>query len=87
MNVRDKSTILRSKNGTNYALPFIIITSLFALWGFANDITNPLVATFQTVMEISAAKASLVQFAFMEVTQLWQYLPHYSLENIVIKME
>lgn len=64
MNVRDKSTILRSKNRTNYALPFIIITSLFALWGFANDITNPLVATFQTVMEISAAKASLVQFAF-----------------------
>ncbi|GAF01954.1 L-fucose:H(+) symporter permease [Saccharicrinis fermentans DSM 9555 = JCM 21142] len=24
-----------------YLVPFIIITSLFALWGFANDITNP----------------------------------------------
>ncbi len=43
---------------------FIVITVLFALWGFANDITNPMVAAFQTVMEISAAKASLVQFAF-----------------------
>ncbi|MFR9522375.1 MAG: L-fucose:H+ symporter permease [Rikenellaceae bacterium] len=47
-----------------YLLPFIIITSLFALWGFANDITNPMVAAFKTVMEISTAKASLIQFAF-----------------------
>ena len=47
-----------------HLLPFVIITSLFALWGFANDITNPLVAAFQTMMEISAAKAALIQFAF-----------------------
>ncbi|HKJ41461.1 MAG TPA: L-fucose:H+ symporter permease [Sunxiuqinia sp.] len=47
-----------------YLFPFILITSLFALWGFANDITNPMVAAFQTVMEISAAKAALIQFAF-----------------------
>lgn len=47
-----------------YLLTFILITALFALWGFANDITNPMVAAFQTVMEISAGKASLVQFAF-----------------------
>ncbi len=45
-------------------VPFILITSLFALWGFANDITNPMVAAFQTVMETSNAKAALVQFAF-----------------------
>ncbi|KJF43556.1 L-fucose:H+ symporter permease [Draconibacterium sediminis] len=47
-----------------YFVPFVLITSLFALWGFANDITNPMVAAFKTVMEISNAKASLVQFAF-----------------------
>lgn len=47
-----------------YLIPFILITSLFALWGFANDITNPMVAAFQTVMELSASKASMVQFAF-----------------------
>ncbi len=47
-----------------HLLTFILITSLFALWGFANDITNPMVAAFQTIMELSAAKASLVQFAF-----------------------
>ncbi|WP_044117986.1 L-fucose:H+ symporter permease [Alkaliflexus imshenetskii] len=47
-----------------YLLPFIIVTSLFALWGFANDITNPLVAAFSTIMEIPNAKAALIQFAF-----------------------
>jgi MFS transporter, FHS family, L-fucose permease len=45
-------------------LPFILITSLFSLWGFANDITNPMVAAFKTVMEISNAKAAMIQFAF-----------------------
>ncbi|MFV0344889.1 MAG: L-fucose:H+ symporter permease [Bacteroidales bacterium] len=55
-----KSKVVEKK----YLLPFILITSLFALWGFANDITNPMVAAFKTVMEISNAKASLVQFAF-----------------------
>ncbi len=45
-------------------VPFVLITCLFALWGFANDITNPMVAAFKTVMEISNAKAALVQFAF-----------------------
>ena len=47
-----------------YLFTFILLTSLFALWGFANDLTNPMVAAFQTVMELSAAKASMVQFAF-----------------------
>ncbi|MGF7139897.1 L-fucose:H+ symporter permease [Roseimarinus sediminis] len=47
-----------------YLLAFIIVTSLFALWGFANDITNPMVAAFRTIMEISNAKAAMIQFAF-----------------------
>lgn len=47
-----------------YLLTFVLITALFAMWGFANDITNPMVAAFQTLMELSAAKASMVQFAF-----------------------
>lgn len=47
-----------------FVVPFILITTLFALWGFANDITNPMVAVFQTVMEIPASEAALVQFAF-----------------------
>lgn len=47
-----------------YLLPFVLVTSLFALWGFANDITNPMVAAFGTIMEISNARSALVQFAF-----------------------
>jgi FHS family L-fucose permease-like MFS transporter len=45
-------------------LPFILITSLFALWGFANDITNPMVAAFKRVLELNNVQASLVQMAF-----------------------
>lgn len=46
-------------------LPFILITSLFALWGIANDLTNPMVSAFKKVMpELSNTQASLVQFAF-----------------------
>ena len=47
-----------------FVVPFVLVTTLFALWGFANDITNPMVAAFQTLLELSAAKASLIQFAF-----------------------
>ena len=54
-----KQSIL-SKDGVSYVVPFILITSCFALWGFANDITNPMVAAFQTLMELSATKASMV---------------------------
>ncbi|PPK85691.1 FHS family L-fucose permease-like MFS transporter [Neolewinella xylanilytica] len=45
-------------------LPFIIVTSLFALWGFANDITNPMVSAFKKVLELDNFRASWVQFAF-----------------------
>lgn len=45
--------------------PFVIITSLFALWGIANDLTNPMVSAFKKVMpELSNVQASLIQFAF-----------------------
>ena len=56
----EKLPVVSKKN----LILFILIPSLFALWGFANDITNPMVAAFGTVMEISTAKAALVQFAF-----------------------
>ncbi len=38
-----------------YLLPFILITSLFALWGFANDITNPMVAAFLVMAIVGGA--------------------------------
>ncbi|MGE4490229.1 MAG: L-fucose:H+ symporter permease [Kiritimatiellales bacterium] len=45
-------------------LPFVLVTSLFALWGFANDITNPMVAAFKNILLISNFESALVQFAF-----------------------
>lgn len=45
-------------------VPFILVTCLFALWGFANDITNPMVAAFKNILLISNFESSLVQFAF-----------------------
>ncbi len=45
-------------------VPFILITSLFALWGFANDITNPMVSAFKKILELNNTQASWVQMAF-----------------------
>jgi len=47
-----------------YIFPFILVTSLFALWGFANDITNPMVAAFKNVLLLTNTQSSLVQTAF-----------------------
>ncbi|MDV6030491.1 MAG: L-fucose:H+ symporter permease [Phycisphaera sp. RhM] len=49
---------------TQFIYPFVIVTTLFALWGFANDITNPLVRAFKEIFLISNAQSSLVQWAF-----------------------
>lgn len=44
---------------------FILVTTLFALWGFANDITNPLVAAFKSIFDnLTNAQSSTIQFAF-----------------------
>jgi MFS transporter, FHS family, L-fucose permease len=48
----------------NILWAFVMVTSLFALWGFANDITNPMVAAFKNILLISNFESSLVQFAF-----------------------
>lgn len=45
-------------------LPFILITILFPLWGFANDITNPMVAAFKNILLLTNFESSLVQAAF-----------------------
>lgn len=53
-----------SKDGINYIIPFILITSCFALWGFANDITNPMVKAFSKIFRMSVTDGALVQVAF-----------------------
>lgn len=45
-------------------LPFVLVTLLFPLWGFANDVTNPMVKAFSRILQMSNFQGSLVQFAF-----------------------
>lgn len=63
MKSSEKTSILR-KDGVSFVLPFILITSCFALWGFANDITNPMVKAFSKIFRMSVTDGALVQVAF-----------------------
>jgi len=45
-------------------VPFILVTLLFPLWGFANDITNPMVAAFKNILLLTNFESALVQAAF-----------------------
>ena len=47
-----------------YLLPFVLVTCCFALWGFANDITNPMVKAFSKIFRMSVTDGALVQLAF-----------------------
>lgn len=55
---------LISRDGVSYLVPFILVTSCFALWGFANDITNPMVKAFSKIFRMSVTDGALVQVAF-----------------------
>ena len=47
-----------------YLLAFVLVTCCFALWGFANDITNPMVKAFSKIFRMSVTDGTLVQVAF-----------------------
>ena len=61
--MKENQSLLRY-NGVNYLIPFILITSCFALWGFANDITNPMVKAFSKIFRMSVTDGTLIQVAF-----------------------
>ena len=47
-----------------YLKPFILVTSLFLLWGLANNMTDTLLSAFKRIMAMSDTQTSLIQFAF-----------------------
>ena len=61
---QNKSKLLVTREGVSYVLPFIVVTCCFALWGFANDITNPMVKAFSKIFRMSVTQGALVQVAF-----------------------
>ena len=48
-------------NGINYLVPFILVTALFFLWGFARAILDVLNKHFQNTLDISITESSLIQ--------------------------
>ncbi len=47
-----------------YLVPFILVTSLFLLWGIANNMTDTLLSAFKRIMSMSDTQTSLIQLAF-----------------------
>ena len=53
--------LVQTKKGENYLVPFLLITSLFFLWGFAHSILDVLNKHFQDALEISKTRSALIQ--------------------------
>jgi len=64
MDLKFRTSDLLKKDGVNYVVPFALITSCFALWGFANDMTGPIVKAFSKIFRMSVTEGSLVQVAY-----------------------
>ena len=64
MKVSIKSNEILTKDGVSFIVPFILVTTCFALWGFANDMTGPIVKAFSKIFRMSVTEGSLVQVAF-----------------------
>src|SRR6187549_4268256 len=50
--------------GKKYLLPFVLVTSLFFLWGLANSMNGTLIKHFQTALNLDRAQAGVVDSAF-----------------------
>ena len=59
-----KTNDILMKDGKSFLVPFMLVTSCFALWGFANDMTGPIVKAFSKIFRMSVTEGSLVQVAF-----------------------
>ena len=59
--MKDPNNGLFRNNGTNYLVPFVLITTLFFLWGFARAILDVLNKHFQNELDITITESSLIQ--------------------------
>ena len=62
--ILSKKDGILTKNGVSLLLPFALITCCFALWGFANDVTTPMVKAFSKIFRMSVTEGALIQVAF-----------------------
>lgn len=59
--MKPKIKLVQTADGKNYLAPFILITTLFFLWGFAHSILDVLNKHFQDALSISKAHSALIQ--------------------------
>ncbi len=57
----ESKSIFTTADGKNYRLPFIMITCLFLLWGFAHSLLDILNKHFQDALDLTKAQSGLVQ--------------------------
>src|SRR5690242_3768173 len=57
------TTLFRLPDGRNLFITFVLVTSLFLLWGFCNGMIDILNKHFQDSLHINKAQSGLVQFA------------------------
>lgn len=63
MNNKKRISLIQSPDGTSYLIPFILVTSLFLLWGFAHGLLDVLNKHFQNILHVSKAQSGFVQFS------------------------
>lgn len=63
MKKKNQKTLFSALDGKSYLIPFILITSLFLLWGFAHGLLDVLNKHFQGVFTMTKAESGLVQFS------------------------
>ncbi|MHA8082134.1 L-fucose:H+ symporter permease [Aquirufa sp. A-Brett2-15D] len=62
--LNDQKTTIKSSETSSYTIPFILVTSLFFLWGLANSLNGTLVKQFQTALDLQRWQANIVETAF-----------------------
>lgn len=55
------TSLFKTADGYNYLWPFILVTTLFFLWGFAHSILDVLNKHFQETLHIDKTQSALVQ--------------------------
>jgi MFS transporter, FHS family, L-fucose permease len=60
---KKRVSLIKSPDGTSYLIPFILVTSLFLLWGFAHGLLDVLNKHFQNILHVSKAESGFVQFS------------------------
>ena len=53
--------LVKTRDGRNYLVPFLLVTSLFFLWGFAHSILDVLNKFFQNEMHLSKTQSAFIQ--------------------------